>query len=92
MRFKQYAKVGVAEAIALVAIVLLLTGATTVKFSPNKTNEEAVKEYIQQVKKTLDVAAYSLTNKEIGESIKAARSKAKVRVLCDKQQDRKSVV
>lgn len=66
---------------------LKLNSSAEVHFSPNKQNEVIVEEYIRGAKRTLEIAAYSLTNKVISEAIKDSRKRGvSTSVVCDKQQ------
>lgn len=59
-----------------------------IAFSPNKANGEVVADFIKDSKKSLDVAAYSLTSATIGDALKTAKKRLgkSFRLLCDKQQ------
>lgn len=78
--------------IFILFISLLSIGAVSesnvwVFFSPNPNTEKAVIKFIDGTRSELRIAAYSLTNKNIAQSLKTAKAKGiTLRIICDKAQ------
>lgn len=71
----------------LVAISSAAFASIDVYFSPDKNNEKVVDSLVESAKKTLDVAAYSLTLPSFANALIDAKERGvKVRVIMDKQQ------
>ena len=58
-----------------------------VAFSPSKQSEDAILRFIMEAKKSVHVAAYSFTSKEIAQALLDAKARGvDVRVVVDKSQ------
>lgn len=69
------------------APTLAQTPAVEVKFSPSRAAEQAIVNFIGEARKSVHVAAYSFTSKEIAQALLGAKRRGiDVRVVVDKSQ------